>query len=1059
MTGTNTNFASRRGIYAILAAIMILMPVTYVRASTSFSGRNTEITVGATTLTSSDLGGIRLAVNAPDYQVHEMTISSNRCAEIAIPGFALSAEPGRPQLPYQVVLLGVPPDAELSLDVVPAEVVTGRLSQTACPTARTTSVLREDGSVTQETQAWAPDATVYAAAAFYPAQIARLVDLGFMRSQRIVRLELTPFQVNPATGETRYSRRVQLRVRFAGATDAGRAVSEPADFETIFRNALLNYDTARNWRSASGGPVGGGSVADRPQLGSAGGRPQLGLAGGVQPPVLGAWLPPTPAYRIAVESEGIYQLTQQDLANAGLPVASLDPRTIKMYNFGQELAIQVPGEEDGKLDAADRVIFYGQGVNTRYTAQNIYWLTYGGANGKRMAAQASVAGGAEAASFTETVHVERNVAYISTLPMVEGYDHWYDTRLSVLPGQTAGRNYGFTVVSPASGSYSATLEVMVGALTIGQHRLKLYVGQTGNLRQVLDTTAWFDRTMFHTTVSFPQSYLVAGANLVRVEIVNERTTAEIVAPDWFDIRYQRSYAVTGDSLTFGGDQAGLWRFTLDGFSTSAVDAYDVTDPTTVKHITIAAATGQTPAATFTFAANQTEPRRYVALTADQRKAPLAIQAAQTPDNLQQTTNRADYLIISHPDFLAALDPLVAQRTAQGLQVKKINVQDVYDQFGYGMMSAEAIQAFLAYAYDQWQTPRPTYVLLVGDGTYDLRRYLAASQPTYLPPYLAMIPDDPDTGETVADNRFVTLTGGDLLPDMHIGRFPVNNLMQAATMVSKTLGYENTPAPGDWTRQVLFVTDDLSHGGGDFYDYSNGIADGYADPPTNTVKILPAPYTATKVYMGPGSEPRATCPSENPSAVCRQNTIDALNAGALMTSYIGHGTKTYWSASEIMNLTALTALTNNNKLTIMLPMTCDNGYFALAGAGEESFGEASVRMAGGGAVASWSPTGFGLASGHDYMERGFFLSVFHDRTARIGAATTAGKVYLVQNASPGKYLDLLDTYLLLGDPAVTIPLAPAAPTPTPTATITPTATPTATVTGSARKVYLPLVVRQ
>jgi hypothetical protein len=141
----------------------------------------------------------------------------------------------------------------------------------------------------------------------------------------------------------------------------------------------------------------------------------------------------------------------------------------------------------------------------------------------------------------------------------------------------------------------------------------------------------------------------------------------------------------------------------------------------------------------------------------------------------------------------------------------------------------------------------------------------------------------------------------------------------------------------------------------------------------------------------------------------------------MVSYIGHGTKTDWSASRIMDLTALTALTNADRLTIMLPMTCDNGYFAQRLATDASFGEASVRMAAG-AVASWSPTGFGLASGHDLMERGLFLSVFQNHTSQLGAAATAGKVYLVQNATPGKYLDLLDTYLLLGDPALRIPLA-------------------------------------
>jgi hypothetical protein len=983
---------------------------------------------------SSDQGGVSIALAAPDYQVREMAINGNVCNEIAVPGFASSEEPGRPRLPYKVLLLGVPPDADVSLDISSAAAQVGQQSRTACPNAQTISKLQEDGSLARDTAAWAPDAAVYATDAFYPSQIARVVDLGFMRSQRIVRVELTPLQVNPVTGETRYHPQVQLRVNFRGQTASGQAMDEPADFEAIFQSMLSNYDTARAWRAAAPRTAPSSVSVAAANLAAP-------SAGGTEQPTVGAWLPPTPGYRIAVDSEGIYQLTYQDLISATVPVTTTDPRTFKIYNFGQEIAIRVLGEEDGQMNPGDSIIFYGRGVNTRYTTQNIYWLTYGGINGRRMADQASATSGTTSASFTDKVHVERNLAYISTLPMEEGYDHWYDTRMTIGAGLTAGRNQGFTIVNPATGSFSATLEVMVGALTIGQHRLKLYVGQTNNLRQVLDTTNWYDKTMFHTTVSFPQSYLVAGANIVRVEIVNERALADIVAPDWFKIGYQRAYTTDADYLTFGGDQAGRWRFKVAGFSTDAVDAYDVTDPQTVKRIlpgaalnylylpivmrnfspaALSAVATSAPAATFTFAADQIGPRRYVAMTAAQRKTPM-IQPAQVVDNLVQTSNTADYLMISHPDFLAALDPLVTQRTGQGLRIKKINAQDVYDQFGYGMWSAEAIHAFLAHAYNQWTAPKSSFVLLVGDGNYDLRGYLGTSGPTYLPPYLAMIKDDPDTGESVADNRFVTLTPGDLLPEMHIGRFPVNDLTEVTTMVSKTLGYENTPDSGDWTKHVLFVTDDLARGGGNFYDYSDGIADGY-EPPTNTIKILPAPYTSTKVYMGDqATEPRATCPSENPSGVCRQDTIDAINAGALMVSYIGHGTKTYWSANEIMNLTTLNQLTNADKLTIMLPMTCDNGYFALPRATDASFGEASVRMAAG-AVASWSPTGFGLASGHDLMERGLFLSVFQNHTQQLGVATTAGKVYLVQNATPGKYLDLLDTYVLLGDPALRIPLA-------------------------------------
>ena len=71
------------------------------------------------------------------------------------------------------------------------------------------------------------------------------------------------------------------------------------------------------------------------------------------------------------------------------------------------------------------------------------------------------------------------------------------------------------------------------------------------------------------------------------------------------------------------------------------------------------------------------------------------------------------------------------------------------------MSAESIHDFLAYAHAHWRAPAPAYVLLMGDGTNDMRKYRTTTN-TYIPPYLYLA--DPDMGETAADNRFVTFIG-------------------------------------------------------------------------------------------------------------------------------------------------------------------------------------------------------------------------------------------------------------------------------------------------------------
>jgi len=88
---------------------------------------------------------------------------------------------------------------------------------------------------------------------------------------------------------------------------------------------------------------------------------------------------------------------------------------------------------------------------------------------------------------------------------------------------------------------------------------------------------------------------------------------------------------------------------------------------------------------------------------------------------------------------------------------------VYDEFTYGLRDAHAIRDFLRYAYENWAKPEPTYVLLVGDGHYDLRDYKQSGLRNYIPPYLAVV--DPWLGETAADNRYVSVSGEDILPDI------------------------------------------------------------------------------------------------------------------------------------------------------------------------------------------------------------------------------------------------------------------------------------------------------
>lgn len=271
----------------------------------------------------------------------------------------------------------------------------------------------------------------------------------------------------------------------------------------------------------------------------------------------------------------------------------------------------------------------------------------------------------------------------------------------------------------------------------------------------------------------------------------------------------------------------------------------------------------------------------------------------------------------------------------------------------------------------------------------------------MPPYLA--PVDPWMGETAADNRYVTLVGTDTLPDMMLGRLSVNSVAEASAFVNKIVAYEQNPVPGDWQQQVLAVADNAD-GAGNFAYMSDNLL----------TCCLQAPYQAVKVYYGV---------THLTKELARAAIQAGINSGKLIVNYIGHAATTLWAQEGLFIADDVSDLVNGAKLPVILAMTCREGYYIspdpLAN-GQEALGEVVTRTDGRGAVASWSPTGLGVVGGHDYLNRGFFKALFQNGAVTIGEATATGKLYLWGS---GSSRELLDTYLLFGDPALRILLIP------------------------------------
>ena len=65
-------------------------------------------------------------------------------------------------------------------------------------------------------------------------------------------------------------------------------------------------------------------------------------------------------YKIQTATTGIYRIPASKLTVLGIPLKRIDPRYLRLYHRGKEVAVWVVGEQDGRLDSEDYLDFLGK---------------------------------------------------------------------------------------------------------------------------------------------------------------------------------------------------------------------------------------------------------------------------------------------------------------------------------------------------------------------------------------------------------------------------------------------------------------------------------------------------------------------------------------------------------------------------------------------------------------------------------------------------------------------------------------------------------------------------
>ncbi len=212
-------------------------------------------------------------------------------------------------------------------------------------------------------------------------------------------------------------------------------------------------------------------------------------------------------YKIPTGKDGIHRLTYNDLANAGIPVGSIDPSTIRIYHRGTEQSILVTGEGDHQLDPADYLEFYGQRndgtLDTKlynsasdqphkyynlFSDTTAYFLTFGGGAGKRMPVVTEGRGTltTEPYYYDEKRQVNADLytegtSLFSQQVAITPFDHAEGWSGSAVAGTTS-RSYTLTGINRTNtSSEKPQLEVLLVGLTQVDHQAQVYAGASARL--------------------------------------------------------------------------------------------------------------------------------------------------------------------------------------------------------------------------------------------------------------------------------------------------------------------------------------------------------------------------------------------------------------------------------------------------------------------------------------------------------------------------------------------------------------------------------------------------
>jgi Peptidase family C25/Concanavalin A-like lectin/glucanases superfamily/Domain of unknown function (DUF2341) len=651
----------------------------------------------------------------------------------------------------------------------------------------------------------------------------------------------------------------------------------------------------------------------------------------------------------------------------------LSTRFLRLQRQGEGVAFHV--EPAGPVFGPGSVLYFHAdrtASSADYSSEVAYELVRSRDGSQMSVGRGTPAGPAVGSSTTGFASFETNRIYQPGLLEAEDVWLWQAATSTVAaPPAVAFSLNGVETASEEAARLVVHLQGGSESGVVADHHVRVLV----NGVEVGEAT-FAGKKPYPLEAAVPASVLKEGTNELSVVNAGDTGVYSLAFLDRFELSYPQA------SLLRGGVFDGVWSeggtVEVEGVTAPAVILRDPAQPgpegSAITWLTGFEASGSS----VRFRAEAGH--RYLVVSREGLLTPRI--GSIPPSTLKDRSSQADYLVIGPREFLEAAAPLLERRRAQGLSSRAVAFEEIASEFGHGQPSAEAIRAFLSYAYHSWRRPSPRYVLLLGDATYDPQHFLPTSWPSPLP----ALWEKTSYLWTASDPALAAVNGEDSLPDLAIGRLPATTREQAETLVSKVLAWEET---GQGLSGNAVLVADAPDQGGDFEADVEDIRSSYlSDRATSTLKVREL-----------GSEARTAI-------------LGAFDGGASLVSYVGHGGSAVWSSANVLNSWDAPSLLAQSRQPVLLTLNCLNGYFVAPNF--DALPEALLKAEGRGVVAAVSPSGLSLDGPAHVYHRALMAELTNGAHERLGDAILAAQR---DYAETGLMPELLTVYQLLGDPAV------------------------------------------